>query len=148
MPSYAESKTEQNKHAPCWEVRVCWCALGEQGSTGPDPVPLWLGWMILGDKEWPLSWLLSLNLDSQIWGSGFVFYKAALRQVEDACERPLLEPRVHFLPHIKGNEMCRALIKHERLRCKPESRVLNGIWRSQLVGGVSIIWQQWEVSFY
>ena len=70
------------------------------------------------------------------------FYKAALRQVKDACERPLLEPRVHFLPHIKGNEMCRALIKHERLRCKPESRVLNGIWRSQLVGGVSIIWQQ------
>lgn len=43
--------------------------------------------------------------------------------------------------------MCRALIKHERLRCKPESRALNGIWRSQLVGGVSIIWQQLEISF-
>lgn len=92
--------------------------------------------------------LLLLNLNSQTRGSGFVFYKAAHRQVKDACECPLLEPRVHFLPHIKGNEMYGALIKHERLRCKPGSRALNGIRWSQLVGGVAIICQQLEIGFY
>lgn len=53
----------------------------------------------------------------------------------------LLEPRGCFLPHIKRNEMRRALIKHERLRCEPGNRALNGIWRSQLVGGLAIICQ-------